>query len=77
MSNCPGDRLKCQFCGKEIEEPLYRIGYILAKENYNPTFFLWFQANVKENGGIVHAKLCKHCVKELLKVLYEEVSNES
>lgn len=69
--------MKCQLCGKETEgEPMHKLEHIYAMPHYNPTFFLRFNVGVKSHGGIEKAQLCEDCMKELLKVLYEEVSNE-
>lgn len=64
--------MKCQFCGKEIEgEPQNKIMYILAKEHYDPTFFLTFSVAIKAHGGREKAQLCEHCFK----YLYEQLVN--
>ena len=69
--------MKCQFCGKEIEdEPLHEMELIYAKKHYEPTFFLKFKVCTKGNGGIVKAQLCPQCLKEMYKVLEKELYNE-
>lgn len=69
--------MRCQFCGELIEgEARNTVSFILAKEHYNPTFFLRFKVDVKANGGVEKAKLCQKCLKELYTRLGKEFKED-